>query len=104
MFLSDELLFEPRLAPASNVVIRSDETQLTYELTSSLSMKSFTVKNWLMRSSTKNGKRFINEYVSHLKKIPVDKGSHMIINDSFNFSRRSMKELLLFYKPYVAGA
>ena len=31
--LSDELLFELRLAPASNVVIGSDETQLTYELT-----------------------------------------------------------------------
>ena len=31
--LSDELLFELRLAPASNDVIGSDETQLAYELT-----------------------------------------------------------------------
>ena len=30
--LSDELLFELRLPPASNVVIGSDETQLAYEL------------------------------------------------------------------------
>ena len=47
--LSDELLFEPRLAPASNAVIGYDETRINIQL----SMKSFTVKNSLMRSCTK---------------------------------------------------
>ena len=46
--LSDELLFELRLAPASNFVIGSDDTQFAL-LVSSLNMKSFTVNNSLMR-------------------------------------------------------
>ena len=46
--LSDELLFELRLAPANNFVIGSDDTQFAL-LASSLNMKSFTVKNSLMR-------------------------------------------------------
>ena len=49
--LSDELLFELRLAPACNVVIGSDETQLACELSDiQLELNSFTVKNSLMRS------------------------------------------------------
>ena len=47
--LSDGLLFEPRLAPASNAVIGYDETPINIQL----SMKSFTVENSLMRSCTK---------------------------------------------------
>ena len=44
--LSDELLFELRLAPACNVVIGSDETQLACELSDiQLELNSFTVKN-----------------------------------------------------------
>ena len=63
--LSDEL--ELRLAPASNVLIGSDKTQLAYELNKiSLSMKSFAVKNSLMRPclTTKIGKRFMCEHVT----------------------------------------
>ena len=65
--LSDELFFELRLAPASNVLIGSDKTQLAYELNKiSLSMKSFAVKNSLMRPclTTKIGKRFMREHVT----------------------------------------
>ena len=65
--LSDELPFELRLAPASNVLIGSDKTQLAYELNKiSLSMKSFAVKNSLMRPrlTTKIGKRFMCEHVT----------------------------------------
>ena len=65
--LSDELLFELRLAPASNAVIGSDKTQLAYELNKiRLSMKSFAVKNSLMRPrlTTKIGKRFMCEHVA----------------------------------------
>ena len=54
--LSDELLFEPRLAPASNVVIGSDETriniQLQYEVIHSQELADEVLY--------KNGKRFIN--------------------------------------------
>ena len=58
--LSDELLFKLRLAPASNVLIGSDKTQLAYELNKlSSSMKSFAIKNSLIRpcATTKIGKR-----------------------------------------------
>ena len=47
--LSNELLYEPRLAPACNVVIGYDETRINIQL----SMKSSTVKNSLMRSCIK---------------------------------------------------
>ena len=65
--LSDELLFELRLAPASNVLIGSDKTQLAYELNKiSLSMKSFAVKKSLIRPcpTTKIGERFMCEHVT----------------------------------------
>ena len=106
--LSDELLFELRLAPASNVVIGSDETQLTYELTNihleykvmhSQELAGDTLFNYT------NEKRFRCEHVTHLKAISIDKGTDSIINDTVNAPRRSMRELLLqFYKLYTAVA
>ena len=65
--LSGELPFELRLAPASNVLIGSDKRQLAYELNKiSLIMKSFAVKNSLMRPrlTTKIGTRFMCEHVT----------------------------------------
>ena len=65
--LSDELLFELRVAPASNVVIVPDKTQLAYELTNiHFEYESFAVKNPLMRPclTTKIGNRFICELVT----------------------------------------
>ena len=44
------------------------------------------------------------EHVTHVKTISVDKRLDSIINESVNVLRRSMKGLLLFYEPYVAGA
>ena len=44
------------------------------------------------------------EHVTHLKTILVDKGSEIIINESINVPKRSVKGLPLFYEPYVAGA
>ena len=45
-----------------------------------------------------------SERVTHLKVISVDKGSGTTINVSSNVPRRSMKGLLLFYEPHIAGA
>ena len=44
------------------------------------------------------------EHVTYVKTISVDKRLDSIINESVNVVRRSMKGLLLFYEPYVAGA
>ena len=65
--LSDEPLCELRVAPASNIVIVPDKTQLAYELTNiHFEYESFAVKNPLMRPclNTKIGNRFICELVT----------------------------------------
>ena len=50
------------------------------------------------------GKRFMYEHVTHHKTISIAKGSDIIINESINVPRRSMRGLvLLFYGPYTAG-
>ena len=50
--LDDELVFELRLAPASNVVLGSDPADLDYEINNRrLSMKLFTIRNLLMKQS-----------------------------------------------------
>ena len=70
--LSDELLFELRLAPASNDVIGSDETQLAYELTN-IQLEYEVIHSQELAdealSSNKNGNRFMYKHVTHLKTI-----------------------------------
>ena len=56
------------------------------------------------RSNYTNGKRFMYDYVPHLKTILIARATDRIINEIISVARRSMKGLLLFYKPYVAGA
>ena len=60
--LSDELLFELRLASASNDVIGSDETQLAYELTN-IQLEYEVIHSQELAdealSSNKNGNRFM---------------------------------------------
>ena len=64
--LSDELLFELRLAPACNVVIGSDETQLACELSDiQLELNSFTVKNSLMRPCLTTKRKEIHARTRH---------------------------------------
>ncbi|PFX27083.1 hypothetical protein AWC38_SpisGene8244 [Stylophora pistillata] len=105
--LSDELLFELRLAPADSVVKGSDSTKLYYKLTN-IQLEYEVIHSQKLAdealSNYKNGKRFMYEHITHLKTISIDKGSDTIINESINVPRRSMKGLLLlFYGTYTAG-
>ena len=80
--LSDELVFELRLAPASNI-------QLEYEVIHNKNLADEAESNY------KNGKRLMYEHVTHHKTISFSKGTDSIINESINVPRRSMKGLLL---------
>ncbi|PFX21218.1 hypothetical protein AWC38_SpisGene14301 [Stylophora pistillata] len=105
--LSDELLFELRLAPAGSVVKGSDPTQLYYKLTD-IQLEYEVIHSQKLAdealSKYKNGKRVMYEHITHLKTMSIDKGSDTIINESINVPRRSMKGLLLlFYETYTAG-
>ena len=77
--LSNELVFELSLAPASNVVKGTDASKLAYELTN-IQLEYEVIHSF-------------------------SKGTDFIINESINVPRRSMKGLLLlFYEGYVGGA
>lgn len=106
--LSDELVFEMRLAPAGSVVKGSDETKLDYELNNiQLEYEVIHSKELADESMKKylNGKRFMYEHVTHHKTLTIDRQKDSIINESINVPRRSMKGLLLlFYEPYAKGA
>ena len=98
--LSDELVFELKLAPASNVVKGSDATILAYELTNiQLEYEVIHSKNLAdeVESNYNNGKRLMYEHVTHHKTISFSKGTDSIINESINVPRRSMKGLLLLF-------
>ena len=106
--LSDKLVFELGLSPASNIVKGSDATKLGYELTNiQLEYEVIHSKNLADEagSNYKNGKRLMYEHVTHHKTISFSKSADSIINESINVPGRSMKGLLLlFYKPYAVGA
>ena len=106
--LSDELVFELRLAPASNVVKGSDPAKLDYEV-SNIQLEYEVIHSKQLSDEAKanylNGKRFIYEHVTHHKTVPIAKGTDSIFNESINVPRRSMKGLLLlFYEPCAGGA
>ena len=102
------MVFDLRLAPASNVVKGSDTTKLAYELTNiQLEYEVIRSKELAdkVESNYKNRKRLMYEHVTHHKTISFSKGTDSIINESINVPRRSMKGLLLlFYEPYAGGA
>ena len=101
--LSDELLFELRLAPVGTFVKGSDAENLAYELTNNQLWFDVIHSQELANEAYKNGKRFMCERVTHLESI--DEASEAIINETVNVPRRSIKGLLLlFYEPYAAGA
>ena len=106
--LSDELVFEMRLAPAGSVVKGSDPSKLGYELTNiELEYEVIHSKELAEKAlpNYKNRKRFMYEHVTHHKTISITRGNDSIINESINVPRRSMKGLLLlFYEPYAEGA
>ena len=104
--LSDELVFELTLAPASGVVKGSDATKLGYELTN-IQLEYEVIQSKKLsdevNSNLLNGERFMFEHVTHHKTITTAKGTDSIINESFNVPRRSMKGiLLLFFEPFTA--
>ena len=93
--LSDELVFEMRLAPVSNAVKGSDPAKLGYEISNiqleyevihSKQLADEAMANYL------NGKRFMYEHVTHHKTISIAKGTDSIINESINAPRRSMED------------
>ena len=84
----------------------SDETKLNYELkTTQLEYEVIHSKELTDESMKKylNGNRFMYEHVTHHKTLTIDRQKDSIINESINVPRRSMKGLLLFYKPYMKG-
>ena len=98
--LSDELVFDLRLAPASNVVKGTDASKLAYELTNiQLEYEVIHSKNLAdeVESNYMNGKRLMYDYITHHKTISFSKGTDSIINESINVPRRSMKGLLLLF-------
>ena len=106
--LSDELVFELRLSPASNVVKGSDSSKLAYEL-ANIQLEYEVIHSKQLadeaESNYKNGKRLMYEHITHHKTISFAKGTDSIINESINVPRRSMKGLLLlFYEGYAGGA
>ena len=106
--LSDELVFELKLAPASNVVKGSDASKLAYEL-ANIQLEYEVIHSKQLadeaESNYKNGKRLMYEHITHHKTISFAKGTDSIINESINVPRRSMKGLLLlFYEGYAGGA
>ena len=105
--LSDEPLCELRVAPASNVVIGSDKTQLAYEFTNihfdhevirSQELASEALSNY------RNGKSFTYKHVISRFQVSVDKGLDTIINEASMFQGGQWRDLFFFYEPYVAGA
>ena len=102
----DELVFELRLAPVSNVVLGSDPADLDYEI-NNLKLEYEVIHNKELADEAKsnylNGKRYMYEHVTHHKTISFDAGTTSIINESINVPRRSKGILLLFYQPYTAG-
>ena len=105
--LPNDLVFEVKLAPASQVVKGSDPTKLKYKLT------NIQLEYEMIRSETlaeeaesiyTSGKEFAYDHVSRAKVVPINQGTETRINIKVDSQRRSMKGiLLLFVEPYTAG-
>ena len=105
--LYQDLVFELVLAPADQVVKGSDATKLKYKLTNiQLEYEMIRSEN-LAKDATivyESGKEFLYDHVSRDSVVRV-KTSDERVNIKVNAQRRSMKAiLLLFVKPYSAGA
>ena len=105
--LYTDLVFELVLAPANQVVKGSDATKLKYKLTNiQLEYEMIRSEDLADQATSvyESGKEFLYDHVSHhsLKKVDT---STELINIKVDSQRRSMKAiLLLFVKPYAAGA
>ena len=105
--LYTDLVFELVLAPADQVVKGSDPTKLKYKLTNiQLEYEMILSKDLADKATSvyENGKEFVYDHVSRSTVTRVDT-SKELINIKVDSQRRSMKAiLLLFVKPYTAGA
>ena len=105
--LYQDLVFELVLAPADQVVKGSDSTKLKYKLTNIQLEYEMVRSKQLADEATgiyEGGKEFLYDHVSRDKVVSV-KTSDELVNIKVNAQRRSMKAiLLLFVKPYSAGA
>ena len=105
--LYQDLVFELVLAPADQVVKGSDATKLKYKLTNIQLEYEMIRSEDLADQATRvyeSGKEFLYDHVSRDNVVSV-KTSDERVNIKVNAQRRSMKAiLLLFVKPYSAGA
>ena len=103
--LYNDLVFELKLAPASQVVRGSDPSKLVYKLTNIQleyeMIHSKTLANEALSVYT-SGKEF--NHINREEIVPFQKGNDTRINLRVNPQRRSLKAiLLLFVEPYTAG-
>ena len=105
--LYTDLLFELLLAPADQVFKGSDPTKLKYKLTNiQLEYEMIRSKDLANEATSvyESGKEFLYDHVSRSTVTRVDT-SKELMNIKVDSQRRSMKGiLLLFVKPYTAGA
>jgi len=105
--LYNDLVFEARWAPASQVVKGTDTTKLKYKLTN-IQLEYEMIRSQMLAEEAKgtysSGKEFAYDHVHLEKTIPFQRGSDTRLNIKVNAQRRSMKAiLLLFMEPYAAG-
>ena len=105
--LYNGLVFEVKLAPASQVVKGSDPSKLNYKLTNiQLEYEMIHSENLAEEAESvyTSGKEFAYDHVSRAKVVPIVRGTETRINIKVDAQRRSMKGiLLLFVEPYAAG-
>ena len=105
--LYTDLVFALVLAPADQVVKGSDSTKLKYKLTNIQLEYEMIRSEDLADQATRvyeSGKEFLYDQVSRSTVTRLDTSTELI-NIKVNSQRRSMKDiLLLFVKPYAAGA
>ena len=105
--LYTDLVFELVLAPADQVVKGSDPTKLKYKLTNiQLEYEVIRSEDLADQATSvyESGKEFLYDHVSRHSVKRADTSSELI-NIKVDSQRRSLKAiLLLFVKPYSAGA
>ena len=106
--LYNDLLFELTLAPASQVVMGSDPSQLVYKLTNIQLEYEVIRSKQLANEATSfytHGKEFAYDLVVLEEVVDISRGTEGRMNLRVNPQRRSLKGIrLLFIMPYTAGA
>ena len=105
--LYTDLVFEVTLAPASQVVKRSDPTKLKYKLTN-IQLEYEMIPSKILAEEAISvytaGKEFAYDHVNRAKVVPIKRNLDTRISIKVDAQRRSMKGiLLLFVDPYTAG-